>query len=79
MDDIPEIIKQCNNQKTIDLINNMQELIFYQMQEIRNQRTEIIAIKHKQSWTHYDKPIDQYDPSTRKYVDKPPKSGNISC
>lgn len=79
MDDIPEIIKQCNNQKAIDLINNMQELIFYQMQEIRDQRTEIISIKHKQSWTHYDKPIDQYDPSTRKYVDKPPKSGNMSC
>jgi hypothetical protein len=40
---------------------------------------KVIAYKHKAAWKHYDKSIENYDPNTRQYVDKPPKSGNMSC
>jgi len=60
-------------------LEELKELIIYQMQLIKEQRMEIVALKHGKSWQHYDKPIENYDPTTRKYIDKPAKSGNMSC
>lgn len=76
---LDQIVKSCTDTDAINLILDMRDLIFYQMHEIRDQRTEIISMKHQNSWKHYDKPIENYDPATRKYVDRPPKSGNMSC
>lgn len=76
---IETVTQNCKDNDVINLIIDLRELIFYQMHEIRDQRIEIIAMKHENAWKHYDKPIENYDPSTRKYVDKPPKSGNMSC
>lgn len=76
---IESIIQNCKNNDAINLIVDLRELIFYQMHEIRDQRIKIISMEHQEAWKHYDKPIDSYDPSTRKYIDKPPKSGNMSC
>ena len=40
---------------------------------------QIIALKHTEAWKHYNKPVEKSDQSVRKYVDKPPKSDNMSC
>ena len=72
-------IKSCTDQNIATLLIEMYDLIIYQMNEIRDQRMEIIAFKHKAAWKHYDRPMDQYDTEKRAYVDKPPKSGNMSC
>jgi hypothetical protein len=42
---------------------------------INKQRVEIIGLIHKQSWKRYDLPEESFKVS----VDKPPKSGNMSC
>jgi hypothetical protein len=76
---LDQIIKSCTDTNAINLILDMRDLIFYQMHEIRDQRTDIISMKHKNAWKHYDRPLEEYDTSTRSYVDKPQKSGNMSC
>jgi hypothetical protein len=72
-------IKSCNDVTIVKLLTEMYDLIVYQMNEIKEQRMEIIAFKHKAAWKHYERPMDQYDTEKRAYVDKPPKSGNMSC
>jgi len=54
-------------------------LIEYQKQRIFQQEKEIIALRHEKAWKHYDNPIENYDPATRKNINRPPKSGNASC
>jgi hypothetical protein len=72
-------IKSCVDNDIAKLLIEMYDLIIYQMNEIKDQRMEIIGFKHKEAWKHYDKPIEDYDPSIRQYVDKPAKSSNMSC
>jgi hypothetical protein len=36
-------------------IDGLKELISYQYHVIKEQRSEIIAIKHKEAWKRYDK------------------------
>lgn len=79
LDRFPDIVKQCTDDSAAKLLIEMFDLIRYQMQQITDQRMEIIAFKHKRAWTHYDRSPDQYDTEQRKYVDKPAKSGNMSC
>ena len=79
LDRYPSVISKCSDNEIKQLLIEMFELIRYQMREIQDQRMTIIAQKHQESWTHYDRPLDQYDTAQRKYVDKPPKSGNMSC
>ena len=57
--------------RTLDYIKDLYNLIDYQSKTIWQQRKEIIAIKHKEAWKRYDKPEQDYDPSTRKFIDKP--------
>lgn len=63
----------------LDYIKELYSLIEYQRLRIQEQEQTIIALKHKAAWKHYDRSDCEYDPNTRKYVDKPPKSGNMSC
>lgn len=79
LDRYSDIISKCSDHDAKELLIEMFDLIRYQMDQIKNQRMEIIAFKHQKAWTHYDRPLDQYDTEQRKYVDKPPKSGNMSC
>ncbi len=79
LEGLSDKIKSCTDQNIATLLIEMYDLIIYQMNEIRDQRMEIIAFKHKEAWKHYDRPTDQYDTEKRAYVDKPPKSGNMSC
>lgn len=72
-------IKSCSDDSIAKLLIEMYDLIIYQMNEIKEQRMEIIASKHKKAWNHYDRPIEHYDTEKRKYIDKPDKSGNMSC
>lgn len=79
LDRFQDVVKQCKDDDAAKLLIEMFDLIRYQMDQIKDQRMEIIAFKHKKAWTHYDRPLDQYDTEQRKYVDKPAKSGNMSC
>jgi hypothetical protein len=76
---VNSILTQYKGQPVLDYIIELYKLIEYQKQRIFQQEKQIIALKHTEAWKHYDKSVDNYDPSTRKYLDKPPKSGNMSC
>lgn len=48
----------CNKTSDSELIQYMKdlyELILYQKNIIKEQRVEIIALKHKEAWKRYDK------------------------
>ena len=79
IDRFASVVKKCTDDDAAKLLVEMYDLITYQMNEIKTQRMDIIGMKHKIAWKHYDRPISEYDAETRKYVDKPPKSGNMSC
>ena len=76
---VNNILTQYKGQPVLDYIIELYKLIEYQRQRLSEQEKQIIALKHSEAWKHYDKSPDNYDPSTRRYVDKPPKSGNMSC
>ena len=67
---VNEILTKYKNDPVLDYIKDLYNLIDYQSKTIWQQRKEIIAIKHKEAWKRYDKPEQDYDPSTRKFVDK---------
>ena len=76
---VNNVLTQYKGQPVLDYIIELYKLIEYQRQRLSEEEKQIIALKHTEAWKHYDKPVDNYDPSSRKYVDKPPKSGNMSC
>jgi flagellar biosynthesis chaperone FliJ len=76
---VNQILTEYSGQPVLDYIKELYRLIEYQRDLINKQEKQIIAFKHHEAWKHYDKPIENYDPKIRKYVDKPPKSGNMSC
>lgn len=65
---VNEILNTYKDQPVLDYIKELYSLIEYQRQLILKQENQIIALKHMEAWKHYDKPIDQYDPKTRKYI-----------
>ena len=48
-------------------INDLYNLIDYQMQRITKQEAQIVAIKHMDAWKHYDKPKEHYNQEERRY------------
>lgn len=76
---VNEILSKYKGHEILSYVVDLFNLIEYQKQIIFEQEKRIIAFKHHTAWEHYNKPIESYDPVTRKYVDKPPKSGNMSC
>jgi len=48
-------------------IEQLYDLIDYQMKLISDQRRQIIADKHKDAWKHYYKSLDEYNKSDRRY------------
>ena len=77
-DKVKLIMEAYKNEQVYDYIMELYELVNYQKDIINQQRVQIIALKHKEAWKHYDRPLDQYNTEQRKYVDRPDKSGNMS-
>lgn len=75
LDKFPDAVKNCKDDEMAKLLIEMFDLIAYQMNQIKEQRIEIVGLKHQQAWKRYDLPADRFVSS----VDKPPKSGNMSC
>lgn len=69
MDNYSRIYSQCSDQEVKDLLEEMRDTLLYQMDEIHNQRKQIIYVKHKYAWKRYDRDYSEYDPATRKYKD----------
>lgn len=76
---IDEIRSQYGNDPIVSYIKELYDLIEYQRLDIVELNKQLVALKHKISWKHYDRPLDQYDTVNRRYIDKPPKSDNMSC
>jgi hypothetical protein len=74
-DKVKLIMEAYKNEQVYNYILELYELIHYQKEMINKQRLEIIGLIHKQSWKRYDLPEESFKVS----VDKPPKSGNMSC
>lgn len=79
LDRFDEITSFCDNDKVKTLLNELRELVFYQMNEIKNQRIEIISLKHKSSWKHYDKPDLPIDHDKKSTIDKPKRTDTMGC
>lgn len=75
LDRFQNVVKNCTDNEAAKLLIEMFDLIAYQMNQIKEQRIEIVGLKHKQAWKRYDLPDERFVPS----VDKNPKSDNMSC
>lgn len=75
LDKFSDIVKNCTDNEASKLLMEMFDLVVYQMNQIKEQRIEIVGLKHKQSWKRYDLPDSQFVST----VDKPSKSDNMSC
>lgn len=74
-DKIKVIMDAYKHEQVYDYILELYELITYQKEVIAQQRVEIISLKHKEAWKRYDLPDIRFNNT----IDKPSKSGNISC
>lgn len=68
---LPQKKKQIANiykdYQVTEHIEELYDLIDYQMKLISDQRRQIVADKHKDAWKHYYKSLDDYDQSERRY------------
>ena len=51
-------------------IEDLYVLIDHQMKQQLHQEQQMTAIKHLEAFKRYDRPLEDYDPETRKYKDK---------
>lgn len=55
MDRLEKIIQDYkDNHEVHEMLTSLKDLVIYQMNEIRDQRLEIVAMKHNKSWKQYD-------------------------
>jgi hypothetical protein len=66
---------EVENSRVKEYVNALLELISYQYHTIKEQRAEIIALKHDRAWEKYD----LSETSPKVCIDKSTKSGNMSC
>lgn len=68
---VPEVRKHIASiEKHPDIckhINDLYELIAYQMHENHKQSAFIVAKKWQDAWKHYDRDADQYDKTKRRF------------
>jgi hypothetical protein len=65
---VREYIATLNTNNEIKThIEDLYILITYQMQRISKQESEIVSIKHKNAWKHYDRSFDHYSESDRRF------------
>lgn len=62
-----EISNIYKDYRVTEHIEELYNLIEYQMKIISEQRQQIIADKHKDAWKHYYKSLDEYNESERRY------------
>jgi hypothetical protein len=72
---INRVLTQYKNDDILNYIKELWNLIDYQRKLLNEQTQKIVALKHKESWKRYDLNPEKFQPS----VDKPEKSGNMSC
>lgn len=62
-----QILELCDNTIVKDHLNNLYDLIFYQMRQMDNLKSQIIAAKHKDAWKHYNIPdVPNFTQCTKK-------------
>lgn len=76
---INDILTQHKDNPLLEYVKELWDLIDYIDKRNEKDRVSLIAIKHKKAWSHYDKPMEDYDTETRTY--RPPKNpeANESC
>jgi|GEM_PF-5975342 len=72
---VNKILIQYKHDDILNYIKELWSLIDYQRKLISDYNKEIIALKHKEAWKRYDLPDIRF----HNTIDKPAKSGNISC
>jgi uncharacterized membrane-anchored protein YjiN (DUF445 family) len=72
---VNRILNQYKHDDILDYIKELWNLIDYQRKLISDYNKEIVSFKHKEAWKRYDLSDEKFKDS----VDKPPKSGNMSC
>lgn len=72
---INRVLVQYKHDDILNYIKELWDLIDYQRKMISTYNKEIIALKHKEAWKRYDLP----DIAFVSPIDKPAKSGNMSC
>lgn len=78
-DTVNQILTQHKDNPLIDYIKDLLNLIEYQRKSIAELNKSIVSLKYQSTWHKYDRPIEEYDTVSRKFIDKPPKSDNMSC
>lgn len=74
-DKVKLIMESYKHEQVYDYIMELYELINYQKDMIKQQRVEIIALKHKEAWKRYDLPESKFVDSTNK----PPRTDSLGC
>lgn len=64
---VNEILTTYKGQPVLEHIIELYRLIEYQRDIINKQERQLISLKHTEAWKHYEKPIENYNPTTRKY------------
>ena len=72
---VNKILIQYKHDEILNYIKELWNLIDYQRKLLDEQTKQIVAIKHKIAWQRYD----LSEQSFKVAIDKPPKSGNMSC
>ena len=62
-----EIANIYKDHRVSEHIDDLYDLIDYQMQIISEQRTIIVADKHKEAWKQYYKSAEEYNIQSRRY------------
>tara|TARA_B100000902_G_scaffold234143_1_gene222006 strand:- start:483 stop:791 length:309 start_codon:yes stop_codon:yes gene_type:complete len=68
---ISQVLDGVGNQELRGHINDLYDLIEWQRERTTRQELQIVAVKHLEAFKRYDRPLEDYDPTTRKYKDKP--------
>jgi len=64
---ISQVLDGVGNQEIRGHVNDLYDLIDWQMKQQLKQEKQIIAVKHMEAWKRYDKDIQEYDADTRSY------------
>ena len=64
---ISQVLDGVGNQEIRGHVNDLYDLIDWQMKQQLKQEKQIIAVKHMEAWKRYDKDIQEYDAETRSY------------
>ena len=76
---INRMLVQYKHDDVLDYIKQLWNLIDYQRKVISEQTKQIVAIKHKVAWKHYDKEVDYADPKNIVNSNKPKNTDEMGC